>query len=83
MIAAKNAPLSAAGGDLGLGDELQNQVTAEIMERRKKSMLAANQSSAAYGALGLGVNTSPGTGNTGGSTGGAYGSLLSPGGLGA
>lgn len=83
MLATKNVALSAAGQDLGLGDGLQEQVTSEIMERRKRAMLGANQGLAAYGALGLGTNTQPGVGNTGGQ--GAYGSLVSQsqGGLGA
>lgn len=83
MLSPKNIALSPAGQDLGLGDGLQEQVTSEILARRKASLLAANQSSAAYGALGLGVSTQPGVGNTGGQ--GAYGSLISQsqGGLGA
>jgi hypothetical protein len=51
--------------DLGMGADLQRQVESEILERRRRALLAANQQPAAFGALstGIGVN---GIGNTGG-----------------
>jgi hypothetical protein len=53
-----------AGIDLGLGGDLQEQVQDEIMDRRKRALLAANQQPGSFGALGLsGVS---GVGNTGG-----------------
>ena len=56
---------SQAGMDLGMGAELQQQVMSQILERRKKAMLAATAPAPAYGALALGPGTS-GAGNTGG-----------------
>lgn len=56
---------SQAGIDLGMGADLQQQVMSQILERRKRSQLVANQPPAQYGALALGPGT-PGTGNTGG-----------------
>jgi hypothetical protein len=72
---------SQAGIDLGMGADLQQQVMSQILERRKRSMLAAQQANAptTYGALSLGPPQT-GVGNTGGmalnvlmSTGGAIG----------
>ena len=56
---------SQAGIDLGMGADLQQQVMSQILERRKRSQLVANQPPPAYGALALGPGT-PGTGTTGG-----------------
>ena len=56
---------SQAGIDLGMGADLQQQVMSQVLERRKKAMLAANAPPPAYGALALGPGTS-GAGNTGG-----------------
>jgi hypothetical protein len=56
---------SQAGIDLGMGADLQMQVQSQILERRKKAMLAANQPPPAYGALAMGPGVS-GSGNTGG-----------------
>jgi hypothetical protein len=56
---------SQAGIDLGMGVQLQQQVMSQILERRKKAMIAATQPAPAYGALALGPGTS-GQGNTGG-----------------
>lgn len=57
--------VSQAGLDLGMGSELQNQVMNEVLERRKRTLLAANQQPGSFGALALGVGIN-GTGNTGG-----------------
>lgn len=51
--------------DLGMGAELQQQVMAQVLERRKRSMLAANQGAPAFGALAMGPGET-GAGNTGG-----------------
>jgi hypothetical protein len=56
---------SQAGLDLGLGAELQQQTMAQVLEKRKKSLLASNQEAPAFGALALGPGTN-GAGNTGG-----------------
>ena len=48
-----------------MGADLQSQVMQQVLERRKRAMLAANQTPAAFGALAMGQNTN-GTGNTGG-----------------
>lgn len=65
MFSPQNFGLSAASGDLGLGDALQQQTEAEVIERRKKLLAAANQQPAAYGALGLGTGLNTGLGNGG------------------
>ena len=67
---------SQAGLDLGLGSELQTQALNEILERRKRTMLAANQQPNAFGFLNEFVSDinawtrrggpMNGTGNTGG-----------------
>jgi len=56
---------SQAGLDMGMGADLQQQVMDQVVERRKRTMLAANQTAPAFGALAMGVGTN-GTGNTGG-----------------
>lgn len=56
---------SQAGMDLGMGAELQSQVMAQILEKRKRSMVSENQTAPAFGALALGPGTN-GAGNTGG-----------------
>jgi len=56
---------SQAGVDLGLGKDLQQQVMDQILERRKRVMLAAQQQSPAFGALAMGQGVT-GAGNTGG-----------------
>lgn len=56
---------SQAGLDLGMGGELQQQVMDQVLEKRKRVMLAANQTAPAFGALAMGVGIN-GTGNTGG-----------------
>lgn len=38
----KNLPLSSAGADLGLGDQLQNDVSDKLDEMRKKRQMAAS-----------------------------------------
>jgi hypothetical protein len=57
--------VSQAGVDLGLGADLQQQVMDQIMERRKRMLMATVQSPAAFGALAMGANVT-GVGNTGG-----------------
>ena len=56
---------SQAGLDLGLGAELQQQMMEQVLERRKKAMLAAIQQPSAFGALAMGTGVT-GAGNTGG-----------------
>lgn len=56
---------SQAGVDLGMGAELQQQVMDQVLERRKRVMLAASQTAPAFGALAMGTGYS-GVGNTGG-----------------
>ncbi len=56
---------SQAGVDLGMGADLQQQVMDQVLEKRKRTMLAANQTAPAFGALAMGVGIN-GTGNTGG-----------------
>jgi len=36
MLSTKNSALSAAGADLGLGDQLKSQAEDEIMKRKKR-----------------------------------------------
>ena len=57
--------ISQAGVDLGMGADLQRQVLDQVMERRKRGLLAANQTAPAFGALALGTGVT-GAGNTGG-----------------
>lgn len=56
---------SQAGVDLGMGADLQQQVMDQILERRKRTMLAAQQTAPAFGALAMGEGVT-GAGNTGG-----------------
>lgn len=70
--------VSQAGVDLGMGEDLQRQVMDQILERRKRTMLAASQQPAAFGALAMGSGYS-GVGNTGGM---ALQALMGPGALG-
>lgn len=56
---------SQAGVDLGMGADLQQQVMAQVLDRRKKATMVANQTAPAYGALAMGPGTN-GQGNTGG-----------------
>lgn len=65
LPSAKNGVLGAVT-DLGMGDDLRNQVEGEILERKKKAMLAANPGAAAqYGVLGLGTGLKSGAGSFG------------------
>lgn len=57
--------VTQAGVDLGMGSELQQQVMDEVINRRKRTLLAANQTPAAFGALAMGTGYN-GVGNTGG-----------------
>lgn len=41
MLSSKNAMLSTAAADLGLGDQLQNQVQNELAQRKKKLQQSA------------------------------------------
>jgi hypothetical protein len=81
---AQNAtvPGSSAAGDLGMGmgDQLQMQAEAAILERRKKIMAMTTQAEqgAAYGALAAGTGMMTGMGNAGGF---AAQALLGTGGL--
>jgi hypothetical protein len=64
LIPTNPGAFSQAGIDLGLGADLQQQVDSEILDRRKRALLVANQQPGAFGALALsGVS---GVGNTGG-----------------
>lgn len=56
---------SQAGVDLGMGADLQQQVMDTVIERRKRTMMAANQQAPAFGALAMGSGVT-GMGNTGG-----------------
>jgi hypothetical protein len=56
---------SQAGLDLGMGSELQQQVMDQVIERRKRTMIAAGQQPAQFGALAMGAGVT-GQGNTGG-----------------
>ena len=48
---------SQAGMDLGMGADLQSQVMQQVLERRKRAMLAANQTPAAFGGSSYGGRT--------------------------
>lgn len=69
MLAPQNlgVPGSPAAADLGLGDQLQAQAQAAILERRKKilAMTTQAQPSAAYGILAGGTGLNSGLGNMG------------------
>ena len=56
---------SQAGMALGMGDELQRQVMDQVLEKRKRAMIGANDTAPAFGALAMGTGTN-GQGNTGG-----------------
>lgn len=56
---------SQAGLDMGMGADLQQQVMDQVLERRKRTMIAAGQQPPAFGALAMGANVT-GQGNTGG-----------------
>lgn len=68
--------MGSASGDLGLGDALNNQAEAEILERRKRMLAMANSPLSAYGVLNAGQAS--GVGNLGS----AWQSLMGPGSLG-
>lgn len=62
LPSAKNGVLGAVT-DLGMGDDLRSQVESEILERKKKALLAANPGAAAqYGVAGLGTGLNVGAG---------------------
>lgn len=65
LVPTNPGAFSQAGVDLGMGADLQQQVMDQIMEKRRRTMLAANQTPAAFGALAMGSGYS-GVGNTGG-----------------
>jgi hypothetical protein len=65
LVPTNPGAFSQAGVDLGMGADLQQQVMDQILERRKRTLLAANQTSPAYGALAMGDGVT-GAGNTGG-----------------
>jgi len=65
LVPTNPGAFSQAGVDLGMGADLQQQVMDEILERRKRTMLAAGQTAPAFGALAMGSGYS-GQGNTGG-----------------
>lgn len=61
MISSKNTPLSPAANDLGLGlgDQLQSQVDAQLAQRKKKMLqmqAGAGLSPAATNLLSGGLN---------------------------
>lgn len=55
--------MGSASGDLGLGDQLQSETEAQILERRKRLLAMANSPLSAYGVLNSGIQS--GTGNLG------------------
>jgi hypothetical protein len=65
FVPTNPSSVSQAGVDLGMGADLQQQVMDQIMERRKRTLLASVQGPAAFGALAMGPNVT-GSGNTGG-----------------
>lgn len=65
LVPSNPGAFSQAGVDLGMSTDLQQQAMDQIMERRKRTMLAANQTAPAFGALAMGSGYS-GVGNTGG-----------------
>jgi hypothetical protein len=66
--------MGAGAGDIGLGDALQNQTEAEILERRKRMLAMVNSPLSAYGVLNSGLQS--GVGNLGS----AWQALMGPGG---
>lgn len=65
LVNTNPGSISQAGVDLGMGADLQQQVNDQVLERRKRAMLAAGQTAPAFGALALGTGVT-GAGNTGG-----------------
>ena len=65
LVPMNPSGISQAGVDLGMGADLQQQVMDEVLQRRKRALLAAGQTAPAFGALALGTGYN-GTGNTGG-----------------
>ncbi len=65
LVPTDPGAISQAGVDLGMGADLQRQVMDQVMERRQRTMLAANQTAPAFGALAMGTGVN-GAGNTGG-----------------
>ena len=65
LVPTNPGAASQAGIDLGMGADLQQQVMDQVMERRKRTLLAANQQAPAFGALAMGEGVT-GAGNTGG-----------------
>jgi len=65
LVPSNPNSVSQAGVDLGMGADLQRQVMDQVMERRKRMMLAAGQTAPAFGALAMGQGVT-GAGNTGG-----------------
>ena len=54
-IAGKNLPLSPAATDLGLGDQLVNQMQDEVLQRRKQKLLGGPGTGQGSDSLGLGA----------------------------
>lgn len=65
LVPTNPGAFSQAGIDLGMGADLQQQVMDQILERRKRAMLATQQTAPAFGALAMGSGYT-GAGNTGG-----------------
>lgn len=65
LVPTDPGAFSQAGIDLGMGADLQQQVMDQILEKRRRTMMAANQTAPAYGALAMGEGVT-GMGNTGG-----------------
>lgn len=61
MSGGKSQSLQSVLG-LGDGEALNSQVEAEILERRKRALLVANQPPSAFGAVGFGTGTNVGAG---------------------
>ncbi len=62
LPSAKNGVLGAVT-DLGMGDDLRSQVESEVLERKKKALMAANPGMAAqYGVNGMGTGLNAGAG---------------------
>lgn len=49
MLSSKNKALSAASADLGLGDQLQQETEAQILERKKKLLSQQQQQASPLG----------------------------------
>jgi hypothetical protein len=73
-----SVPGQAAPVSIGAGDQLQQQVTNEILARRKKALSMANTTPAAYGALAMGTGLNTGGAGSGSS---AYQALMGQGGF--